>query len=244
MVVDKKSPRHPGFPPASSLQLLETAVMQNPGWGKGHPWLSSSCKLRNCSLLLSCRSVTLQAGKAAEMAVSSERPCTDSPLLMEVMAQRFTPAKSFEACLLKANLFLFQKVLIIEKPGFCWLISIFSLVLYCSSIYFFLWFQFLFLFPFDSSFLEYYAHNLSSSIQKKKYLAVTCVTQKLWKDAKCREHRKWKKNTDIFILFSFSVYVEFLMLLKKSRYRRGSENILWKDKETRRLSIRRLTAKI
>lgn len=39
MVVEKMSPHHPGFPPASSLQLLETAVMQNPGWGKGHPSL-------------------------------------------------------------------------------------------------------------------------------------------------------------------------------------------------------------
>lgn len=64
----------------------------------------------------------------------------------------------------------------------------------------------MFLFHFDSSFLKYYAHNLSSSVQnKKKTLGVTCVTQKLQKDAKCRDHREWEKNTDIFIPFSFCV---------------------------------------
>lgn len=122
---------------------------------------------------------------------------------------------------------------------------IFSLVLYCSSIYFFLWFQFLFLFPFDSSFLEYYAHNLSSSIQKKKYLGVTCVTQKLWKDAKCREHREWKKKYWHFHSIFFQCLCGISHVIKKnSRYRMGSENTLWKDKVTRRLSIRRPTAKI
>lgn len=129
MVMEKRSPDHSGFPLASSLPLLETAATSShvkPGWGTGHySWLSSPCKMTNCSLLLSCTYVILQAGKAAEMAVSCACPCTGSPLPIEAMAQRFTPAKSFEASLLKANLFLFQKILIIEKPGFCWLISLF-----------------------------------------------------------------------------------------------------------------------
>lgn len=35
------------------------------------------------------------------------------------------------------------------------------------------------------------------------------------KGCKMQRAQRMKKNTDIFILFSFSIYVEFLMLLKK-----------------------------
>lgn len=119
VAVEKKSPRQPGFPPCTSI--FPPAARDN-------------CHFKSCKKLaevnttpgfplagnrgtVACFSppdvVSFKLcsdEKAATVVISNAHHCIDPPFPMEAIMQRFTLAENSDACLLKANLFLFQKV--------------------------------------------------------------------------------------------------------------------------------------
>lgn len=119
VVVEKESPRQPGspshtgiFPPAAgdNCHLKSRKKLAEVNATPGLP-LAASQGTAACFSPADVSSFRPRSGKkAAEMAASSTPHCTGPPFPMEAMTQRFTQAENFDACLLKANLFLFQKV--------------------------------------------------------------------------------------------------------------------------------------
>jgi len=98
-------PQGPGF------LLHPTTALPQRAWGKArHGWRSPSA-LRCSAESQSAAVPHLRLGeKAAQAAASNASHCTGPPVPTEGTTQRFTPDENVDACHLKADLFLFQKV--------------------------------------------------------------------------------------------------------------------------------------